>query len=236
MFSPGRKNSITLPGWMRWLGYSFFQVQIYVLVKIFFRVSVEGKENVPSGGGVIIAPNHSSYLDIFVLCSILFRQPWFLGKKELFFEPFKTMFKHLSWIPISRTSIDRAAISGVVRTLNMGGVVVIFPEGTRNNGEHFGKPKPGIGMILKRSRKPLVPVYIEGTSGVLPKGKIWPKLFSPIRIVFGKPVYTDDLVKGEPDVAGRTSGKKLYQRISEEIMERIGQLSEKPGSKTKKKI
>jgi len=182
-----------------------------------FRIKAYGLENLPEGS-YIVASNHRSYLDPPVLNAVFPKHLVFLAKEELFRVPFLGwLLPHMGALPVKRGSGDTQAIEQALKLLEAGCRVCIFPEGTRANPGEFLKPKLGIGLLAIKSKKPVVPVYIEGTDRVMPRGKSFPTLGHPIRVYVGKPqVYHhfEDNPKG-------------YREVANHIMERIIELSRK---------
>lgn len=184
-------------------------------------LEVVGREKIPADGGVIVAANHVSYLDIPILGCSLARRADFLAKAELFSHPVVGWFlRRLGGVPIRRGGIDRRALDEVQSRLARGRVVVVYPEGTRSPDERLGPAKPGIGLLAARSGVPVVPAYLMGTGAAWPEGAKWLRR-SPVTVWFGDPLRWDAVRAGheEGDLAARR-----YQRISDEIMGRIAAL------------
>src|SRR3989449_7621674 len=126
--------------WLAWAA-------VRLLATGLFRLRVSGAHHVPRTGGVLIAANHASYLDIPILGCALPRQASFIGRMDLFSGIVGTILLYLGWIPIRRERVDRKAFDEAVRRLKAGHVVVIYPEGTRSPNGRLQPGKPGIGMI-----------------------------------------------------------------------------------------
>ncbi|MEK6560298.1 MAG: lysophospholipid acyltransferase family protein [Nitrospirota bacterium] len=169
----------------------FYVIVIYfiaIFARLFFRVRVSGVENIPTSGGVIVAANHVSYLDIPLLAYSLIRPANFIAKKELFTIPvLGTLLRLLGAIPIDREKIDRSALREITKKLNSGNVVVIYPEGTRSLNGKLQAGKPGVGFIVRMSGKKVVPAAIIGTDKAMPSGSWFLRPY-PVTIRFGKPL------------------------------------------------
>ncbi len=183
-----------------------------------FRISVHGLENVPKGGPYIVASNHRSHLDPPVLNSVFPEPLVFLAKEELFRPPLGWIIRHMRAVPIRRGSGDVETLEMVLELLHRGCKVAIFPEGTRADPGKFLRPKPGVGLLAIKSGIPVVPVLIEGTDRVFPRGSRFPKPGPRIDVFIGKPrrfsAYQDNL--------------KGYRQAAIEIMEEIKSLLPRP--------
>jgi 1-acyl-sn-glycerol-3-phosphate acyltransferase len=183
-----------------------------------FRFRVVGKEDVPTTEGVILAANHVSYVDpLFIGAALVEHQLHFMAKEELFQVPvFGAVIRRLHTIPVRRGRVDYAAIRQSLRLLKEGEILAMFPEGTRGDGMALQEAEEGIGFLAARSGRPVVPVYLEGTDNVLPRGKRMPRVH-PVTIYFGHPLR---LAGGAPH--GET--REGYRRLSEEVMKEIAEL------------
>ena len=192
-------------------GYKIW-FRIRPLFKNLLRIQVEGLENIPTEKGCILASNHRSNLDPFVLNTVSPRPIFFMAKQELFRIPlFGWFIKKAGAIPVKRNKRDIGALKKAVNLLNEGYCIGIFPEGTRAKPGEFRKPQSGVGLIVSKTDSPIIPIRIEGTDLVYPIGSKFPKIGkSTIRVKIGKPVT----VNRQMD----------YSEISEYIMERIKQL------------
>ena len=197
--------------------YSIAHLLVYSLARLCFRLKVIGGENIPPGGGAIIAANHMSYLDIPLLGCSLKRRADFVGKAELFKNPVVGfLFRRLGGFPIKREGIDRLAIEEAVRRLRAGRLVVFYPEGRRSEDGLLQQPKPGIGMVAAKARVPIIPALIEGTEQVLPKRSKRLR-FHPVIIKFGPPLDPSKFFEVE-------MGKIAYTKISQAAMAGIQKL------------
>ena len=193
--------------------------------RLLFRLQVSGQDHIPRTGGVLIAANHASYLDIPILGCALPRQASFIGRMDLFSGIVGTILLYLGWIPIRRERVDRKAFDEAVRRLKAGHVVVIYPEGSRSSDGRLQPGKPGIGMIAAAAGCPVVPALLEGTYEALPPGASWIRV-RPIKVVFGQPIDFSAVLEPENE----DTKKVVYQQMSEEIMDRIAALRHEKGS------
>jgi 1-acyl-sn-glycerol-3-phosphate acyltransferase len=169
-----------------------FSGPLYVVVRalakavlwMWFRVRVTGAEHVPADGGVIIAPNHKNFLDPFFIGIAARRRVRFMAKIELYKGPLGWLFLRLGAFPVRRGEADTDAFDTAVGILSAGGLVVVFPEGTRvQDRDALGAPRHGAGHLAIETGVPIVPAAITGTShlwrGALPKLRRSRSPFSP---------------------------------------------------------
>ncbi|MCC5024414.1 MAG: 1-acyl-sn-glycerol-3-phosphate acyltransferase [Candidatus Synoicihabitans palmerolidicus] len=202
--------------------YLLFHYIFYLLHRMFFRGDVCGVANIPVTGPFLLAGNHASHLDPPAIGSNVPRQIAFFARK--------TLWKSgvLSWwmdqagcIPVDRDGAsDVGAIKRVLRTLQAGRAVILFPEGTRSVDGELQAPKSGVGMIACRAKVPVVPVRIFDSHLAWGRGaSIRPGI--PVTIVFGQPIPIAEL-------EDKSAGKARYQLASERIMARIAALPRPP--------
>ena len=175
-----------------------------VVSQCFYPCVVSGKENIPARGGFIFASNHESNIDPVVIPVVSPRRIRFLAKDSLFKNPvFGSLIRFGGGIPLKRGTADRGALTEVLEQLESGWPVLIFPQGTRGGL----KPQPGVGFLAVKSGVPVVPVYIEGSDKVLPKGSIFPRR-TPIKVTFGKSLHF------LPDVPSVQAAEKIMQAVN----------------------
>jgi 1-acyl-sn-glycerol-3-phosphate acyltransferase len=139
---------------------------VEALVRRFLRLEVDGIENFPRSGGVLVVSNHVSIADPPLLALVAPRPVSFMGKTELFRNRFRSwLFRSWGVFPVRRGEIDVGAVRTALHLLHEGTPVVIFPEGTRRPTE-LGEGLPGIGYFAARSACPVLPVGIVGTEGI----------------------------------------------------------------------
>lgn len=129
-----------------------------------FRTRSIGAEKVPTTGPVILAPNHFSFFDHFLLAMYLPREIRFMAKSELFKWPLKYILSHGGSFPVLRARHDLEAINTAESILERGQVLAMYAEGTRSRSGKLGEPKRGLGRIALETGVPVVPVAIHGTS------------------------------------------------------------------------
>jgi len=195
-------------------------VVVRVLATVLFRLQVSGQQHIPKTGGVLIAANHASYLDIPILGCGLPRRASYMGRMDLFPGPVGRLMQYLGWIPIRRARVDRGGFEDAIARIKAGEAVVMYPEGSRTEDGRLQPGKPGVGMIVAATGCPVIPAHLAGTFDALPPGARWIRL-RPIRVTLGEPMAFSSLLN-EGDVERKK--KDVYQRISQEIMDRIAAL------------
>jgi cytidylate kinase len=198
------------------------------LARTFASVHIDGLEHIPRTGAVILAINHISNADAFVTGSWITpalrkRRIHWLGKKELFDWPgFGWLAARGGVHPVDRDSADIEAFRLATRILEAGYVLLIFPEGTRSSNGELQEAKDGLAMLALRTGAAIVPVGINGSDRVWPKGRKIP-LPIPRRTVtvhVGTPFHASDVV---PAGADRKAAKAIATTA---IMGRIAALLE----------
>ena len=153
---------------------------------LYFRLSRIGREHIPAEGPFIIASNHRSFLDPFVIGMMARRPLYFMTKKEAFINrPVAWLLSSLGAFPIDRGSSDQEAMATTRAILERGDGVLVFPEGTRTRPGPLGRPKRGIGRLALETGAPVVPVAIIGSEAVRKGWRIRPH---KVRIRAGAPL------------------------------------------------
>lgn len=197
--------------------YGCLWILFNLVGRLLFRYRVRGQHHIPKRGGVLVAANHASYLDIPLLGCGIRRRVWFLGRHNLFPNPLvNRVLQWLGWIPMRQDRLDRGGFHKAARLLQEGRVVVLFPEGSRTPDGSLKPGKPGIGVLVAATGCTVVPAYIAGTYEALPIRAKWIRLH-PVRVTFGPAIdFTHE--------AAQHSGKEFYGRVSRTVMERIAEL------------
>ncbi len=186
-----------------------------------WRIEVEGLEHIPDEGGAILAPNHLSVLDHFVLATSLPRRITYVGKAE-YMDDWKTkyIFPALGMIPIDRGggSAANRALEAAARVLGQGELFGIYPEGTRSRDGKLHKGHTGVARLAMRTGCPIIPVGLQGTLEVQQPDSSVPKPFKVMRVRFGRPIPMARF-------GGQTRNRLVLREITDELMYDIRELS-----------
>ncbi|MFH9425155.1 lysophospholipid acyltransferase family protein [Streptomyces sp. NPDC017529] len=207
----------------------FYQVLKYVilgpLLRLVFRPRVEGLEHVPPEGAAIIAGNHLSFSDHFVMPVIVPRRVTFLAKAEYFTGPglrgrlTAAFFRGIGQIPVDRSGgkAAQAALRSGLAVLRKGRVLGIYPEGTRSHDGRLYKGRTGVAAMAIKAQVPVVPCAMIGTFEAQPTGRRLPRAMR-ITIRFGKPLEFGRF-------AGLDGEHAALRAVTDEIMYEILRLS-----------
>ena len=181
----------------------FIKGILHFIVLIVYRVKKVGEKNVPEKDACIIAPNHVHALDSAAIVLTAKRQIRFMAKEELFKNAFIKWIANVFGIfPVKRGGKDIDAIKTSLKILKNGGLLNIFPEGTRNGSKKGVKPKNGAVLIAQKAKVPIIPVGVQGKF----------KPFTRVKLNYGKPIYAKDL-----DIQNRQEVDNFTNSIMQEI-------------------
>ena len=189
--------------------YQTCRTLIVWISAVYFRVHVEGRENVPRRGACIVAPVHRSNLDTPILGCITRRRMRYMGKDSLWKNKAMAWFASaLGGFPVVRGSADREALRACQAVIERGEPLVMFPEGTRKSGPVIQEIFDGPAFVASRTGAPIIPVGIGGSERVMPRGAKWirPK---KIVLIVGKPIVP-------PPVDGRVP-RRVVSELSEQL-------------------
>lgn len=206
------------------LGPKFIEIFATKILRLWIG-KAEGLENLPKDKAFIIAPNHCSYIDHFLIGSLIIpylkKKIFILAKKE-HYDDFTQKKWHRFWnnylgqIPIDRSKGENA-LKLATGCLKKGKVLIIYPEGTRSLDGKLQKGKTGVSRLALGAKVPVVPLGIIGAFEILPKGKLIPKM-KRAALNFGKPMYFNKYYN-------KPITKKSLRNMTDVIMKEIARLS-----------
>jgi 1-acyl-sn-glycerol-3-phosphate acyltransferase len=170
------------PDWV----YELVRVITSLYAYTLLRARPISTDNVPGRGGVILAPNHFSFMDHFLIGCYIRRKVRFMAKSQLFKPPMQFIYTHGGVFPVRRGARDEEAFITAEQLLAKGSAVVMYCEGGRSRtGKVSEQAKPGIGRLALESGAPVVPIAIHGSSHI----RNWKRLqFPRVTIQYGEPI------------------------------------------------
>jgi 1-acyl-sn-glycerol-3-phosphate acyltransferase len=194
--------------------YAFVRGIVTPVFRAYFRMRISGREHVPSEGAAIIAPNHKSFWDSFFIGICVKRHLRFMAKTELIEARYGPLLVRLGAFPVRRGESDADALETARTILRQGGMLALFPEGTRiRDPDELGDPKRGAGRLALESGAPLVPAAITGTeklfAGPFPKPR-------RVQVAFAEPIPVSELVS-TPEAAGEVVEGILWPTVEGEF-------------------
>ena len=173
--------------------YRFVLFTSWIIGKLFYRLKIYGLEHYYPRGA-ILAANHTSFLDPPIVSISWPEVVHFLARKSLFRSKiFGGLIRRVNTHPVSGEPGDIQVMKTVVSLLEQGHKVVLFPEGTRSENGELQPIKPGLGLLVSRSKSAVVPVYIHGAYEVWGRKRKFPRPFGKVSCVFGSPITWDSL-------------------------------------------
>ena len=192
--------------------WKFLQVIARVGTTLMFDLKVYGSRRVPREGGILLVSNHQSYLDPILLGVRLPRTLSYMAKATLFkIAPFAWFIRSLGAFPVRQGEGDIRALKEAIERAQEGHALMIFPEGSRSDDENVLPIEPGIALVIRKAKVPVVPAVIDGSIDAWPRGH---KLFRsrPIRILYGKPMDLSGLSREE---VVETIGRVFREMLNE---------------------
>jgi 1-acyl-sn-glycerol-3-phosphate acyltransferase len=173
-----------------------------LIFRTIYRCKTIDKGLVPHTGPLLVAANHQSYIDPPLVGGMSDREMHFVARSGLFsFGPFGWLIRQLNSVPLKEESGDLGAIKEIVRRLEMGNAVVIFPEGSRCPDGAMHEFKRGVALLVKRAKCPVVPAAVEGCFDAWPRGGL-PRIFGKrIAVKYGRPIPYEELMQHGADAA-----------------------------------
>jgi len=193
---------------------------VKLAVSLIGKLDMVGMENIPANGPAILAPNHRAHVDPPYMSLVSDRQIYYMAKEELFTtnDRFGRFLYQLGAFPVRRGEADRAALRMAVNLLKQGHLVCIFPEGTRSFDDSLLVAEKGFALIAKQTGAPIIPIALEGTHRIWPKGT--KRIHrGKVAITIGMPVTAQEILE-----AHGGAGKDALEVIGRDVMQRIADL------------
>ncbi|MGK0275790.1 MAG: 1-acyl-sn-glycerol-3-phosphate acyltransferase [Ilumatobacter sp.] len=194
--------------------YRVFRTLACGFTQLYTRMSIEGREHLPTTGGYVIAPVHRSYVDTPISACISRRRIRYMGKDSMWkFASLGKLISALGAFPVSRGTVDREALMRCLAVLNAGEPLVLFPEGERKDGPTVQPLFDGAAYLASKAGVPVIPVGIAGSDRVMPRGAkfIFPR---KVKIVIGAPLRVEVAENGR---ASRNAIKATTAQLHVEI-------------------
>ena len=173
------------------------------LMKALIRLESIDHDNIPVDGPVVIAPSHRSNIDTPIIGAAMVRDSRFMAKESIFKSPFWTKFLvGLGGFPVKRGTLDRSSLNTATEILKRGEMLVVYPEGARQEGPRIKPVFEGAVWLAARAGAVIVPAGIGGSHGVMPIGVKLPRP-KKVVVVFGEPIVVED-----PDRPGKIRGSR----------------------------
>ena len=175
------------------LWYRMVQWFFSTILSVIFGLRASGRKNIPPHGPLMLVSNHLSHLDVLVIGILLDRPLNYVARSTLFFFPLGPFIRSLGAFPIQRDGIGAQGLKETLRRLKYGGIVTLFPEGTRTSDGELGEMKSGIAMLATKAKVPILPAAIAGTFEAWPNSRSFP-VPHPLNVHFGE-IITPEQVK-----------------------------------------
>ncbi len=187
--------------------YHFLRFLVSIFAPLLWRVKIHGRHNIPKRGPLIIAANHIHALDPLPLALTTRRPISFLAKEEMFTWPVVGwLATNAGSFPVKRGRTDVQAVRSCLKVLQAGGVLGIFPEGTRSKTGEIQEALSGAALFAARTGAPIVPVAIDASY----------RFRGLVKVNVGEPIHVTSLQPGKPTAEERALGTAtLMRRISE---------------------
>lgn len=194
--------------------YTLVRALMTPLLRLWFRMHVSGAGHIPHSGAAIVAPNHKSFLDSFFLAVCTPRRLRFMAKAELIEARYGKLLVRLGAFPVRRGQSDAEVLETARTILGQGGLLALFPEGTRiRDPDELGHPRRGAGRLALETGAPMVPAAIAGTDnlflGSIPKPR-------RVQVAFSAPILVSEIA-ATPEGAAELVDELLWPEVEGEF-------------------
>jgi 1-acyl-sn-glycerol-3-phosphate acyltransferase len=198
------------PDW----AYALLRVICTPICRGLYRLRDEGVEHVPSEGPAILAPNHFSAMDHFLVGFPISRPVRYMAKSQLFKDPFlEWALPRVGAFPVRRGQHDEEAIITAKAILAQGGLLVMYVEGGRSRSGEIGtRARPGIGRLALETGSPVIPIAVQGSQ----RARNWKRLeFPPVMVRYGEPLRFGQDPK--PSL-------ERQQRVADQVLAKVSEM------------
>ena len=193
-------------GWL----YALVRGIVAPLLRLYFRMHISGAEHIPAEGPAIVAPNHKSFWDSFFIGVCTRRHLRFMAKTELIQARYGKLLVRLGAFPVRRGQADEDALETARVILGQGGLLALFPEGTRvRDPDNLGHPRRGAGRLALETGAPLVPCAITGTEKIFRGGLPVPRR---VQVAFSPPISVSELAPS-PEAATELIEEMVWPEV-----------------------
>ncbi len=180
--------------WLRRFWYEVVRQTASVFLVAVCGLRATGRGRIPLRGGVLVVSNHMSHLDVFVVGIPPPRQLNYVARSTLFIPLLGAFIRSVGGFPIQREGMGASGVKETLRRVRQGGIVLLFPEGTRSRDGRVAEIKPGIAALASRAKVPVLPAGVAGTFEAWPRSRPFP-LPHAIRIVYGVPIPPEEIAR-----------------------------------------
>ncbi len=209
-WSAGSDGTTTTLAGLLWYRLVQYSLGIFLAAAGGWRAT--GRQHMPRHGAALLVSNHLSFLDVFLIGVPLQRRLNFMARSTLFVPVLGFLIRSVGGFPIQREGMGASGLKETLRRLRKGGIVTLFPEGTRSPDGKLAPLKPGIATLIARTGVPVVPAGICGTYEAWPRSRLLPRPY-PLRIHFGPPIQPQDLVGMAPEAVTALIRERLEECI-----------------------
>jgi 1-acyl-sn-glycerol-3-phosphate acyltransferase len=189
--------------------YEFVRLMLTPVLLLVFRTRCIDSQKIPPEGPVIIAPNHFSFMDHFLIAVYARRKVHFVAKSQLFKRPLQFIYTHGGVFPVRRGHRDEEMFKTAHSLLSRGKVVVMYAEGGRSRTGELGEAKPGIGRLALETGAVVVPSAIAGSEGA----RNWKRLrFPKVTVQYGDPIVFERTVEEPTRDEAQAAANEIFER------------------------
>lgn len=186
--------------------YDLFRRFMILLCRVLFGLEIQGMENAPKTGPLVVAANHIQYPDPVLVCMAIPRRMQWMGKKQLYEPPYRRFFEFIGSFPVDREGGGRAGVRIALAYLNEGWALGIFPEGTHKDDGTAREAKSGAVMLAIRGGAPVLPVFVGKMPGPMARLR-----GERLRLIVGEPITPDEGLRGG----------KAYREAADDVLRTI---------------